>query len=266
MNYSKYIIATLLFFSGFKTLGQQNLFNVPSSDITLRGEPFFQQQINLYPTDLQLNSTFCWGLGKQTEIGFNVLEVNVSTTTGTKYVSNSDPKSPPLYPVYLLNFQKAFVLSPSFKIGIGTQGGISVGSHFVNYNYLNLVTAIPTFHTKLITGLYGGNNSYLGPETRMGLLKDYSQIGYHAGIEVQVFPEKFSLIAEAISGKHSLGESSFGAAYFVSPNWILSGAYLRANKGSSSENAAVAEITFSPSSKLHLRLFKHGHQIHKSTT
>lgn len=240
--------------------GQQNLFNVPSSDITLKGEPFFQQQVNLYSSEVQFNSTFCWGLGKRTEIGFNVLELNVRTHHARPILdTHSDNATPPVYPLYLVNFQKAFVINKAFKLGLGTQCGISKGSHPVNYSYANLVTAIPSIHTKVITGLYGGTDSYLGAETRWPTIGSHQPIGYQLGVEVQLLPEKLSLIAEDISGKHSLGEASVGAAYFLSPSWILSGAYLHANS-SSGENAVVAEFTYSPSSKVHLRLFRHGHR------
>lgn len=249
---------------GSAAFGQQNLFNVPSSDITLKGEPFFQQQVNLYPSEVQFNSTFCWGLGRRAEIGFNVLELNLRTDhTRPTLDTHADDATPPVYPLYLLNFQKAFVLNEIFKVGIGTQYGISKGSHPVNYSYVNLVTAIPSIHTKVIAGLYGGTNSYLGPETRWPALGGGQPLGYQVGVEMQLIPEKFSLIAEDISGKHSLGEASVGAAYFLSPSWILSGAYLHANSNSG-ENAVVAEFTYSPSSKVHLRIFRHGHRTRLS--
>ncbi|MBY0436528.1 MAG: hypothetical protein K2U26_20735 [Cyclobacteriaceae bacterium] len=59
--------------------GQQNLFNVPSSDITPKAKPFFQQQLNLSSGLVQFNSTFSYGLGRGAEIGVNILGLNVNT-------------------------------------------------------------------------------------------------------------------------------------------------------------------------------------------
>lgn len=242
---------------------QQNLFNVPSSDITSKDVLFFQQQINLYPHEFQLNSTFCFGLGKQMEVGFNVLGVNVDTQNRFHVLSNSDKNLPPTSPLFTLNFQKAIILNNHFKVSAGTQTGLSDGFHFVNYSFTNLITAVPPVHLKVITGLYGGTNSYLGSEARNNYFNRPS-VGWHLGVEDQIVEEKFSLIAESISGKHSLSESSFGAAYYLSMNWILSCAYLIANPGSSTTNAIIAELTYSPSSPGHLTIFKHGHPHRKA--
>lgn len=258
------ILPILLVFilTDFVAFAQQNLFNVPSSDITIAGEPFFQQQINLYSNQYQLNSTFCWGLGNQTEVGVNVLELNFATRH-PHLLSNSDLKYPPTYPIFTVNVQKAYTLTRYFKISAGMQNGFSCGYHFVNYSFCNLVTAIPNLSTKLVAGIYAGTNSFLGSESRNSL-SSHSPIGWHLGLEEQIMKDKFSIIAEHISGNHALGESSLGAAYYLSENWILSAAFMLANSRVSTENAVIAEITFSPSSKVHLKLFKRGHQSAKA--
>lgn len=251
----------LLFLLTFTTYGQQNLFNVPSSDLTLKGEPFFQQQINLVKGEIQFNTTFDWGIGHRTEIGFNILSVDVNTSgQGPTFITNSEKSNPPTYPLYLVNLQKAVVLNTNFKIGLGTQTGFSKDGTFADYTYLNLVTALPKTHTKIITGIYYGTDSFLGSETRNRLIPSLDPIGFQFGIEEQLIPEKFSVIVESISGTHSLGESSAGLAYFLNENWIVSSAFQLANTHNKDQNALVMELTYCPSAKVHLKLFRHGHQ------
>lgn len=124
-------------------VGQQNLFNVPSSDITEPGEIFYQQQINLLPDLLQFNSTMCYGLGRNFEIGFNIIGLNVNTQSSSPLIiSNGDIHSPPVYPFYTLNLQKAFVLNRTLRVAVGAQTGLSIDAHFGNYTYTNLITSI----------------------------------------------------------------------------------------------------------------------------
>jgi hypothetical protein len=69
-------VLTLLLIS-FAGYSQQNFFNVPSSDITKAKHVFFQQQLNFICSGFQSSTTFCYGLGKNYEIGFNVIGVTV---------------------------------------------------------------------------------------------------------------------------------------------------------------------------------------------
>ena len=129
--------ASVLFCLGLmpsSVFGQQNLFNVPSSDITEPGEIFYQQQINVLPDLLQFNSTMCYGLGRNFEIGFNIIGLNVNTKSSSPFIiSNGDIHNPPVYPFYTLNLQKAIVLNRTLRVAVGTQTGLSIDAHFGNY-------------------------------------------------------------------------------------------------------------------------------------
>ena len=171
-------------------VGQQNLFNVPSSDITEPGEIFYQQQINLLPDLLQFNSTMCYGLGRNFEIGFNIIGLNVNTQSSSPLIiSNGDIHSPPVYPFYTLNLQKAFVLNRTLRVAVGAQTGLSIDAHFGNYTYTNLITSIPRWHSKIITGIYGSTNSFLGPGDRNLFVPD-ANIGFQLGLEQPIIREK----------------------------------------------------------------------------
>jgi hypothetical protein len=258
MNCRNGFLIIIFFIFLHSALAQQNLFNVPSSDLTLKSTPFFQQQVNISHGLVQLNGTFCWGLGKEMEVGLNLLGLNMNTGTSS-LDTNGDTGNPPVYPLFMVNFQKAFTLNKLFKFGAGTQTGFSKGLHFATYNYLNLVTALHHTRSKIITGIYQGSKSFLGAGEKNNFLFT-DQIGFQAGLEQEVVEKKLTLIAENISGKHNLGETTVGAACFISPAWALSCGYQFANPKSDALNAVVLELTYVPSASRHMKLFRHGHQ------
>ncbi|MBY0436529.1 MAG: hypothetical protein K2U26_20740 [Cyclobacteriaceae bacterium] len=147
-----------------------------------------------------------------------------------------------------------------FKLAIGTQTGASAGTHFGSYNYLNLVTVIPKLKTKIITGAFGATNSFFGPEDRSFLFPQEEDIGIQTGIEHPLLDEKLLLVAENISGSHSLGETTLGAAYYVTDHWMLSLGYQFSNPGSKAVNASVIEFTYVPEGGHHKKTFRHGHK------
>lgn len=181
----------LVIFSPSAT-AQQNIFNVPSSDITAQTKLFFQEQLSfIQDGSLLLNTTFCYGLGREWEIGLNVLGIYIEP--GPRLLTNSDASKPPLYPFYTINAQKAWKLSKVFKMAVGTQTGLSNGGHFGTYNYLNVVTALPQYQLKLITGFNVGTESFLGYGDLNPLLPTiYDPVGYQVGIEKELIYESCS--------------------------------------------------------------------------
>jgi hypothetical protein len=241
--------------------GQQNLFNVPSSDITPRKKPFFQQQFNIGEGLLQLNATFCYGLGKNTEIGFNIIGLNINEGSRSSFfITNGNIQASPVYPFYTINFQRSFVVSNIFKIAIGTQTGISEGSHFGSYDYSNLVTVLPKTKSKIVTGVYYSSDSFLGPEDRTLLIDGVTPFGFQIGLEQSIIEDKLFFIAENISGLHNLGETTLGGAYYLSHHWILSAGFQSSNPGSKTAEALVIEFTYVPSASHHQNTFRHGHK------
>jgi len=254
----KWFSILFIYFFPYTVCSQQNLFNVPSSDITLKCKPFFQQQINLSNGFVQLNSTFSYGLGHNFEIGINLLGVTIDGTPKPFFVSNGDTDANPVYPFFTINFQKAWTFNDVLKLTAGTQTGISKGSHFGSYDYLNLVTAIKKTHTKLITGLYYGTETFLGKGERIYLFSS-DLIGVQTGIEQEILEGDFLLIVENISGRHNLGETTAGFAYYISSHWVASCGYQIANPNGNAANSLVIEFTYVPSAHSHRRIFRHGH-------
>ncbi len=240
---------TLVFFSllSVSVFGQQNLFNVPSSDITPKAKPFFQQQFTIEADVVQLNSTFSLGLGKNMEFGVNLVGVNVNTTSaGGLIQTNTNSGNNPVFPFYLINFQKAFELSDRHKLALGTQTGFSQGAHFGSYDYLNLISLIPKYKSKIITGIYYGTNTFLGPENRFPLISGNTRLGLQIGLEQPIIEDKLLFIAENISGLHNLGETTVGGAYYLNQHWVLSAGFQFSNPGSKTPEAVIIEFTYVP--------------------
>jgi hypothetical protein len=241
---------------------QQNLFNVPSSDITLKGKLFFQQQVNfLTDRTVALNTTFCYGLGKDFEVGGNILGVYIDPhTSGSALKTNSNAGQPPVYPFFTVNLQKAVVLNRTFKLGIGTQAGFSPGMHFGNFTYLNMVTVIPKLQLKVITGVNHGSETILGPGDLNPLFSSaYDPVGFQFGFEKEIVHSHMLLLAEHISGTHSLGVSVVGLGFHVSDHWVLSTGWQFSSAGNETPNSLVFELTFVPSAVIHHGIYHEGH-------
>jgi hypothetical protein len=223
--------------------GQQNFFNVPSSDITPASKIFVQQQLNFIPNGVQSGTTFCYGLGKNTEIGFNVLGINYDYQQ--KFVANHSEQ--PYNPFFTLNAQKSFQLHEDFKLGLGAQAGFTQIGQAGAYLYGNSVYINEHTHTKWVSGLYYSTDNYFGPESRNfiedGALKS---IGLQLGVEQNIWAERLLFQADFISGRHSIGEVVIGGAYYVSKHWVLSAGIQIPTFNSQSQPASVFELTFVP--------------------
>ena len=88
----------------FVAKGQQNFINVPSSEVTKKGQVFFQQQFNFNEL-VQANSTFDYGLGKGFEAGFNVLGLNYNERRQS-FFNNDTNDSDPYNPLIAFNMLK----------------------------------------------------------------------------------------------------------------------------------------------------------------
>lgn len=260
----RYIPVTILLLFGFTVAqAQQNFFNVPSSDITEKHKLFFQQQANfLVDGSLALNSTFCYGLGRQFEIGVNFLGVYMNTASLGVVETNDDAANSPVYPFFTVNLQKAFILNSTFKVGIGTQMGFSPGMHFGSFSYLNVVTAIPQIRAKVVTGINHGTDTFLGPGDLNPLFSSaYDPVGFQLGFEQEIIKEKLSILAEHISGTHSLGVSVLGLGYHLTQNWVISTGYQFSSSGNGTPNSLVFEFTFVPSAASARRIYYQGHPV-----
>lgn len=206
---------------------QQNLFNVPSTEITEADHYFFQQQFNFLSTSTS-NTTIDYGLGNSWEIGLNLFNV-------TLYSNSQDQWSNPLF---LANFQKGIELTPNWKIGFGTQSGLSLPAYnkqaqFASFNYLNNAFNMGTWG-KYYLGVYYANYGYVGSGTKAHMM---------AGIDLSI-TESVHLIADFIGGNNNLSTAVTGLVWQATPHWQFSlGAQLPTPEKDGHEYGVVFEIT-----------------------
>lgn len=225
---------------GSRVYAQQNLFNVPSSDITGKNKIFFQQQLNFFPANISSNSTFCLGLGKNYEIGINVL--GVTYDIAERKLTTNKPEEKPLYPSYGFNAQKILFQTHQYSISAGTQ--ILFNSAFSKtewYGYIN--HKLKLGNAVMLAGIYSGNRNYFGNQTLLS--RELKHAGIQAGLEYMLIKDKLFFQADYISGKTVLSNLITGLAYNITPHWILSSGYqMTQNKKDKLPNGTVFEITY----------------------
>jgi hypothetical protein len=219
---------------------QQNLFNVPSSEITEKKKIFFQQQFN-FSRSIQSNSNFCYGLGKNMEIGLNLIGLQTAPSS-LRIKLNDEINGEPIAPLTLLTFQKVLPFSEKFKLGLGTQLGTNLIKHpttdykFANFSYLNSQSSFIDDKLKLNAGIYYSNIAYEGDE---------SGFGFMAGGEYSL-SKKFHLVADWISGDNHIGVAVIGGMYYLTPKIPLSFGWQIPNDNLKNPNAFVFEFTYLP--------------------
>ena len=233
-------LLSVLFLFQLKTgLAQQNLFNVPSGDITKKAQVFFQHQVNANDI-FQNNSTLSVGIGHGAEMGINLYGFDLQHRASKwEIVNNLNNYEQPLNPQLLFNAQKEFEINSRFHFTFGTQTGASLtqrqkNTQFINFNYSNLIYVSKNEKIKWINGLYFGNKTYLG----LG-----NNIGYMGGIEYSV-NHRLKLSADAIVGNNASSVAVIGPCYFFTKHFALSGGWQIPFKGSNNSQACVMEFTF----------------------
>ena len=238
---SKGALSFLLFFVSLGVFGQQNFFNVPSSDITEPNKAFFQQQFNLFSGSFVSNSTFCYGMGNEWELGLNFLGLTYDTQKDI-FVS-SKAKEIPVFPSFGLNAQKQLWQHESYSLSVGGQACLAQNLNRVEvYGYLNQKWTRDRW--KGILGIFAGNNPYFGKETRF--IKDLRSLGFQLGVEYQIVPEKVYLQGDFMSGETPLSNTILGLAYRFVPHWFVSSGYQLPNRRKTSAQGLIFELTWVP--------------------
>lgn len=194
---------------------QQNLFNIPSGDITRKGKVFYQHQLNIYSSyQVESKSHFVYGLDKNWDAGFNFVDLPISFRRGTPlFSSNDNPNSKPFYPLLLGTLQKKFDIGHHFQINVGTQAGGNIPNggefRFAYMHYGLLRYNLPGHKGFFIAGPYYANDVFFGPSSTG------RHVGWKFGYEIPV-SEKFYLMGDFVSGQNKKSVSTFGGVYNVS--------------------------------------------------
>lgn len=218
----------LLFFPKISS-AQQNLFNIPSGEVTSEQDIFYQHQLNLYNDEsIKSKQHFVYGLGGGFELGVNILDVSIT------HFSEFNDKYRPLL---LGTAQKTWQINDKLLLNLGTQMGSRYrpeGAHegFNTFSY-SLLTYKFEGHSRVVTGIfYSNEDSFLnGPEN----------FGYLLGYEL-FLTKRFGLMGDHISGTTASSVSVIGMIYSVTKHFQICAGALIPNRSSISEPGFVLEL------------------------
>ncbi|XVJ66118.1 MAG: hypothetical protein HEQ40_08140 [Lacibacter sp.] len=235
---------SLLFsFLFISTIGksQQNLFNIPSGEVTPGNKFFFQQQINVNNYHrYSAKSHFVYGLGKNWEVGFNIINAyfNFKEKPALLVSTPFNSREPyPLYPIGLITAQKRWNIKEHWHLNIGTQAGTNLYKTLRAKSFTHFTYALAGYHTKdhkfkLVAGPYVTDSRFVGGGNTAGI---------QAGMELQVH-EKWIIMADHISGRHKNSVTVAGLTFNVNERFQLCGGWLIPNPDSNETQAFVFEI------------------------
>lgn len=193
-------------------LGQQNLFNIPSGDITPKNKFFYQHQLNFYSvSDFESKSHLVYGLGKGWDVGLNLVDVPIHIVDEKSTVGFNDYKGrKPLYPLLMVTAQKQFALNEHLFVNLGTQIGPNLTTRLQNKRVAHFTYSTirwqPFNRGFLIAGPYYSNHVFTGgPQHTFGWM-----VGYEIPIT-----KNFALMGDLISGQHKKSVSTVGAVYNI---------------------------------------------------
>ena len=214
---------------------QQNLFNVPSGDLTPRNELFYQHQINFYSlTSWDSKIHLAYGLGRKWDIGVNFVDLPINWSHGLKFLKND--RSKPYYPVLMATAQKQWDISKRLELNLGTQVGSNFPAEsgytqFAYWNYSGI-----RLHLKqgfVIGGFYQTNSNYVGEANPLA--------GYWLGYQIDL-SDRWLLTGDFTSGNHAKSGSTLGIVYNLSNRIQLCGAGLFGFPNSNNRNGFVFEL------------------------
>jgi len=198
----------LLSIISFSAAAQQNLFNIPSADITNPQKLFYQHQINLYNYKVESKMHFIYGLGKGWDAGLNIVGKGAYFSPAWRISYNDDPGRGALYPIVLATIQKQFVLSEHVDLNIGSQFGVNISNRLKNKELNHFNYGIGVFHFndhrgKIIGGVYKTNRMYVGQGNTFGFM---------AGYEVRV-SKRWYVMGDWVSGSNDASVAVLGGTY-----------------------------------------------------
>lgn len=176
---------------------QQNLFNIPSGDVTPTGEWFYQHQLNFYEiNDLETKSHFVYGIAEGWDIGVNFIDLPLRLS-GKRFISyNADSRRKPLYPLLMATVQKQFNLQDHLNLNIGTQIGPNLSSSLETKKIAYFNYALLKWHP--IKQGYIAMGGYQANSVIIGSAED--KIGVIAGFEYKL-GDRFLLMGDMINGR-----------------------------------------------------------------
>jgi hypothetical protein len=220
-----------------QTMAQQNLFNIPSGDITPKNKVFYQHQFNLYSDKFESKGHSVYGLGRGWDAGVNVVSKGFGFRRGgLDWLQNERIENGALSPVVLATLQKQFVLSNRLNLNIGTQAGTNLSRNFNNSQFNHFTYGLFSYQVapgrRILVGPYATNAALSGPGNQQGLM-----VGYEWKLT-----EKWYLMGDWISGRSDQGVGVVGAMFWPTERLQFCAGALLPNPNTPKAAGLVLEI------------------------
>lgn len=215
---------------------QQNLFNIPSGDITLNKKVFYQHQLNVYHDKIESKSHFVYGLGKGWDVGANLVGKGVYFTPDWRVLHNDNSNKGSLYPVLMATVQKQFIMSEKWFVNIGGQYGWNLSNKIENKEFNHFTYLLGRYDfmkgCRIVTGIYNTTNMFVGEGNTVGLL---------AGYEVKL-SKRWYLMGDWLSGSNDASVLVIGGMFNASKRIQLCAGWQIPNLNTPKPMALVLEI------------------------
>ncbi|CAN5366883.1 hypothetical protein BH09BAC3_BH09BAC3_33460 [soil metagenome] len=217
--------------------GQQNLFNIPSGDITNAKKIFYQHQFNLYSDKLESKAHFIYGLGKGWDAGINLVGKGFYFSPDWRLLHNDNSSKGAVYPLLMATVQKQFKISEHFDINGGTQIGFNLSNQVQNKELNYYFYGIGIYHfmqgnSRIVGGLYKTNEMFVGEGNTFGAM-----LGYELKLS-----KRWYLIGDWVSGTNDSSVSVLGGMYNASKRVQLCAGWQIPNPNTPKPMGLVLEI------------------------
>jgi hypothetical protein len=207
----RYWLCLLLLISGINDLfSQQNLFNIPSGDITEKGKIFYQHQLNVYQSRLESKAHFVYGLGDGWDAGLNLVGKGFYFTPDWRLLHNDNPDKGALYPILMGTVQKQFSPLEKLDLNTGLQAGINLSNRIDNKELNFFWYGLAIWHFKkgsrITGGVYHSNQMFIGQGNDTGWM-----IGYEYKLS-----KRWYLMGDWISGNNDAAVAVIGGMFNAS--------------------------------------------------
>lgn len=229
-------IAFLLFLTSNFIVAQQNLFNMPSGDITNEKKIFYQHQLNVYSKKVESKAHFVYGLGKGWDVGLNIVGKGLYFAPEWRTLHNDNPEKGALYPIAMATAQKQFKLTDHFNINLGTQAGFNLTQSLTNKELNHFSYALGAYHfnkgSRVVAGIYNTTQMYVGQGNTAGIM---------LGTELKMTKNLY-IMADWISGNNDSSVTVLGGMYNISKRIQLCAGWQIPNPNTLKPQGFVFEI------------------------
>jgi len=224
--------------ASFKVVfSQQNLFNIPSGDVTIKKKVFYQHQLNVYSDKLESKAHFVYGLGKGWDAGLNLVGKGFYFSPEWRVLHNADPQKGALYPILMGTVQKQFKISDHFAFNAGSQVGYNLSAKLRNKEINYFVYGLGIYYfmknkSRIVAEAYQTNNMFVGEGNTFGAL-----VGYEINLS-----KRWYLMGDWVSGYNDSSVGVVGVIYNLTRRIQLCGGWQIPNPGTDKPQGFVFEL------------------------